>query len=153
MRDELDLLEPNRELVRGRFMHNVLHAALPGGLTDFLLVFCAQGAAWALGLSGDQLATVSTLTVLTVGLQVLLRVCRPFSPLRRVLWGSCTVLGYSGAVLLARWLELVALPGPGLVLLAGLLVLSPFVLEGFTRLVDTAWDMARSWRRTHRKTV
>ena len=29
-------LEPNYELVRGKFLHNVLHAALPGGLTDFL---------------------------------------------------------------------------------------------------------------------
>ena len=145
-------LEPNRDRVQGRFMHNVLHAALPGGLTDFLLVLLAQGIAYSLGLSAEARATVCTLTALTVGVLILLRVCRPFTPLRRALWGSCTVLGYAGAVLLARWLGLVPLPGRGLALLAAVLASAPFVLGGFTRLVDAAWDAARAWRRAHRKT-
>ena len=80
-------LEPNYELVRGKFMHNVLHDALPGGVTDFLLVFVAQGFAWAFGLSGEALGTISTLLVLETGLIVLFRVCHPFTPLRWTLLG------------------------------------------------------------------
>ena len=110
-------LEPNYELVRGKFMHNVLHDALPGGVTDFLLVFVAQGFAWAFGLSGEALGTISTLLVLETGLIVLFRVCHPFTPLRWTLWGGCTVLGLGGAVLFAPWLELIPLsPGETLIL-------------------------------------
>ena len=46
-------LEPNHELVRGKFMRNVLRAALPGGLTDFLLVFCTQGFGYAFDIPTD----------------------------------------------------------------------------------------------------
>ena len=68
-------LEPNHERVRGRFISNVLRAALPGGITDFLLVFLAQGFCFAFDLSSDYLGTISTIVVLTVGLMVLWGIC------------------------------------------------------------------------------
>ena len=144
-------LEPNYELVRGKFLHNVLHAALPGGLTDFLLVFCAQGFAYAFGLSGDALATVSTLLVLETGLIVLFGVCRPFTPLRWTLWGCCTVLGLGGAVALAPLLGLIPLDLGGALVLIVLAALSMPVLRFLTRLVDALWQEGRRLRDARRQ--
>ena len=133
-------LEPNYELVRGKFLHNVLHAALPGGLTDFLLVFLAQGFAYAFDLSADALGTISTLLVLETGLIILFRVCQPFTPLRWTLWGGCTVLGLAGAVLFAPWLELIPLDLGDTLILVVLAALSLPVLTTMTRLVDGVWQ-------------
>lgn len=139
-------LEPNYEVVRGKFIHNVLHAALPGGLTDFLLVFCAQGFAYAFDLSSDALGTISTLLVLETGLIVLFRVCRPFTPMRWTLWGACTILGLGGGVLFAPWLKLIPLDlGETLILLV-LAALSLPVLTTVTGLVDRIWQEGRRWR-------
>lgn len=140
-------LEPNYELVRGKFLHNVLHAALPGGLTDFLLVFCAQGFAYAFDLSADALGTISTLLVLETGLIVLFGVCRPFNAMRWALWGSCTILGLGGAVIFAPWLELIPLDlGDTLVLVVLAALVLP-VLHAATYTVDWFWKLGR---RLHR---
>lgn len=145
-------LEPNYEMVRGKFMHNVLHDALPGGLTDFLLVFCAQGFAYAFDLSADALGTISTLLVLETGLIVLFRVCHPFTPLRWALWGSCTILGLGGAVLFAPWLELIPLGlGETLVLVVLAALVLP-VLRCIARVVDVLWQKGRQLR-ARRKTA
>ena len=97
-------LEPNHERVHGRFISNVLRSALPGGITDFLLVFLAQGFCFAFDLSSDYLGTISTIVVLTVGLMVLWGVCRPFNTWHWVLWGAMAVIGYGGALLLGSGL-------------------------------------------------
>ena len=96
-------LEPNHELVRGKFMRNVLRAALPGGLTDFLLVFCTQGFGYAFDIPTDMVGTICTFVILCVGLQILWGVCIPFTPLHWAIWGSMTVAGVGGVFLLAAW--------------------------------------------------
>ena len=129
-------LEPNRELVRGHFLRNVLRAALPGGLTDFLLVFCAMGFGYAFDLSADAVGTICTLVVLTVGLSVLWGVCRPFTPWHWALWIGCAVLGVGGALILAPWLDLVALDLGGTLILLVLAALVPGTLFAVTLASD-----------------
>lgn len=144
-------LEPNRERVHGRFMQNVLRAALPGGVTDFLLVFLAQGFCFAFDLPLETLHTISTLVVLTVGLQVLWGVCRPFTTWHWVLWGGMAALGYGGALLLAPWLGLVKLDLGGILVLVALLGLSAPTLYGVsmlnTRVRSTAEETKEKIRR------
>ena len=115
-------LEPNHERVRGRFISNVLRAALPGGITDFLLVFLAQGFCFAFDLSSDYLGTISTIVVLTVGLMVLWGVCRPFNTWHWVLWQSSATAarccwppgwGWSSWIWAARWCWWPCLAWPG----------------------------------------
>ena len=125
-------LEPNHELVHGRFMRNVLRKALPGGLTDFLLVFCAQGFGYAFDIPSDMVGTICTLVILCVGLQILWGVCIPFTPLHWAIWGSMTVAGVGGVFLLARWLPLVRLDLGSMLVLVVLLALSAPTLAGLT---------------------
>ena len=127
-------LEPNHERVHGRFISNVLRAALPGGVTDFLLVFLAQGFCFAFDLPSDYLGTISTIVVLTVGLLVLWGVCRPFNTWHWVLWGAMAFIGYGGALLLAPWLGLVKLNLGGVLVLVALLGLAGPTLFGISML-------------------
>ena len=139
-------LEPNHELVHGRFMRNVLRKALPGGLTDFLLVFCAQGFGYAFDIPSDMVGTICTLVILCVGLQILWGVCIPFTPLHWAIWGSMTVAGVGGVFLLARWLPLVRLDLGGTLVLVVLLALSAPTLAGLVFMGERLHGMLNDWR-------
>ena len=139
-------LEPNHEMVRGRFLRNVLRAALPGGLTDFLLVFCAQGFGYAFDIPSDSIGTICTLVILCVGLQVLWGVCCPFTPLHWAIWGGMTAVGIGGAFLLAPWLDLVRLDLGGTLVLIVLLALSAPTLMGLVFTGERLQSMWNDWK-------
>ena len=139
-------LEPNHELVRGRFLRNVLRAALPGGMTDFLLVFCVQGFGYAFDIPSEMVGTICTFVILCVGLQVLWGVCIPFTPLHWGIWGTMTVVGVGGAVLLARWLPLMRLDLGGTLVLVVMLALSAPTLAGLTFMGERLQSMANDWQ-------
>ncbi|MGN8897771.1 HAD-IC family P-type ATPase [Flavonifractor sp. HCP28S3_F3] len=81
-------LEPNHSLVKGKFLGNVFRSALPGGLTDLIVVLGAEAFYLAFGFTTDELSTISAILLIVVGILVLYQVCKPFDWKRRVLWGA-----------------------------------------------------------------
>ncbi len=81
-------LEPNTEIVKGRFLRNVLFRALPAGLTNVILVITALLFKIAFNLTQDTLSTISAMILAEVGIVMLYRVCHPWSRLRRILWAA-----------------------------------------------------------------
>ena len=79
-------LEPNYERVSGKFLPTVLRRALPGGLTNLLMVLIAQLLMTHLGMPTALIATTSAAILGVVGLLVLHQTCKPYDLLRRVLW-------------------------------------------------------------------
>lgn len=72
-------LEPNKELIRGHFLTNVLVRALPAGLTDFivvsgLVIFCRE-----FQVDLDCLSTSCTILVAIVGFMILHCIARPMN--------------------------------------------------------------------------
>ncbi|WP_302496987.1 cation-translocating P-type ATPase [uncultured Flavonifractor sp.] len=78
-------LEPNHALVKGKFLTNVFRAALPGGLTDLIIVLGLEAFYLVFGFTTDELSTMSTILLVVIGLLVLYQVCKPFDWKRRVL--------------------------------------------------------------------
>lgn len=140
-------LEPNHELVRGKFLPNVLRAALPGGLADLLLILALEGAASVFEMSYDTLSTLTTLVMLGVGLGVLWRVCRPFTPVHAALWGGMLLLGAAGVALFGPVLDLVPLDRQECLLLVLFWAVTPYVLRlltGGVTMVYTRWKRRRA---------
>ncbi len=81
-------LEPNKEIVRGRFLRNVLFRALPAGLTNVILVIVIMLFGMAFRLPYHELSTISAIMLAEVGLIMLYRTCKPFDRIRKLLWGS-----------------------------------------------------------------
>ena len=79
-------MEPNYERVSGKFLPTVLGRALPGGLANLILVVLAQVFLPLLSLSQNQISTICTAILAVVGMLVLRKTCKPFTPLRHVLW-------------------------------------------------------------------
>ena len=136
-------LEPNHERIQGHFLRNVLRKALPGGLTDFILLLGVELFALVFDLSGAQLSTICTLVLLAVGLAVLWRVCKPFTPVHIALWVGMLVLALAAAAVFAPLLELVMLDARGLLILAVFVVLVNPTLNAALALVEkgvTLWN-------------
>ena len=76
-------------MVHGKFIQNVLRAALPGGLSDLLLILGIEAFVFAFELPIGTLTTLTTLLLLAVGMAVLWDVCKPFTVAHGVLWAVC----------------------------------------------------------------
>ncbi len=79
-------LERNTDEIHGHFLSNVLFKALPGGLTDFIVIsalylFCLQ-----FGVGGTDLSAASTFVLAIVGLMVLYQIASPMTHIHWVLW-------------------------------------------------------------------
>ena len=92
-------LEPNRELVRGHFLPNVLRKALPGSFTDVTAVVLLTVLSLSAELPHAEMSSMSTLAVAFVGFLVLFKVCVPFDRNRICLFAGLIVLFVLAAVL------------------------------------------------------
>ncbi len=79
-------MEPNYERVSGRFLPTVLRRALPGGLSNLLMVLFAQLILTGMGLPPAQISTACAAILAVVGMFVLRQTCKPFDPFRHILW-------------------------------------------------------------------
>ncbi len=86
-------LEPNKNLIKGRFLTNVFKKAIPAGLTDFLVVAGLVMLCDLLGVDEQSISTASTILVSLVGFMVLFKVSQPMNTFHWVLFG----------VMLAGW--------------------------------------------------
>ncbi|MCD7884055.1 MAG: cation-translocating P-type ATPase [Lachnospiraceae bacterium] len=79
-------LEQNTDRIQGHFLSNVLFKALPGGLTDFIVVsglylFCVE-----FGVNETDLSTACTIVLAIVGLMVLYQIASPMTRFHWLLW-------------------------------------------------------------------
>ncbi len=85
-------LEPNHEIVKGKFMQNVLRKALPGGLTNILLIVGIELFTMAFTFERATLSTLATVVMGEVGLIVLYYTARPLNWKRWLLIISMAVV-------------------------------------------------------------
>lgn len=91
-------LQPNKEKVKGKFILNVLKAALPGALT--ILLF--NVAIWLIAFSGNPVisglddmniyTTIVLIVSIFVCLAVLFRMCKPFNVLRTIIFAFSAIV-------------------------------------------------------------
>ena len=141
-------LEPNKARVQGNFMLNVLRQALPGGLTDLIIVLGLQVFAYAFSFSTEVLSTLTALCVAFIGLLVLWHVCKPFDWKRGVLWGTMTGAMVFCVVGLKELFSLTVLD------LQETLILTVFLIMSFTLMravLSFFHQLRRLWRRVKKE--
>ncbi len=99
-------LEPNYARVSGRFLPSILRRALPGGITNILVVLLAQWFSFAFAMPMTDTHTVCTAILAVVGMLLLSRVCRPFSLYRGCIFATMGA-GLVGCFLvIGKWFDL-----------------------------------------------
>ena len=140
-------MEPNYERVTGRFMTSVLRRALPGGLTNILVVLAAQFIAIPYGLTADQLHTVCAALLGTVGLLVLFQTCRPFGLFRKFIWGAMAVALAFCFTVLAPLFEFHSGDSQYWLILGALILMTPTVFFIMQWLLGHTDKLAKKLRR------
>jgi len=107
-------MEPNKNIVRGRFIINVLRNALPAGLTDFfaLVVLVFVGASQ--GIADMEISTMALYIIAFVGFLMLYKLCVPLNTIRIALIIAMIVGFVGGAIFLTYTGVLTVLSGPAI---------------------------------------
>ena len=79
-------MEPNKNLIKGRFLTNVLLKALPAGLTDVIMVGLLILFGSVFGVSAEEISITATLLLAIVGLQILFELSKPMNIFRWIVW-------------------------------------------------------------------
>lgn len=93
-------LQPNGDIIHGRFLSNVLIKALPAGLTDFLVVGALVVFGSVFGVNETDISTACTMLLAIVGFMILYHISKPLNPLRWFVWVGCIV----GLLVCSIWL-------------------------------------------------
>ena len=75
-------LEPNKEIVKGRFMPTVIRNALPCSIAIVIAVLTVYLASPSLNLPSAQISTVCVIVTVAIGLAFIVKLCIPFTKLR-----------------------------------------------------------------------
>ena len=75
-------MEPNKNIVRGKFIINVMKNALPAGLTSFAALVGTVLIGASRGLSDDEASTIALIAIAFVGFMMLYKLSRPLNSLR-----------------------------------------------------------------------
>lgn len=75
-------LQPNKSIIKGKFLFNVVLKAVPAGVADFLLVLFVVIYGDINCLSFEVTSTIATIAIISVGLVSLIKICMPFDLLR-----------------------------------------------------------------------
>ena len=142
-------MEPNYQRFSGRFLRSVLSRALPGGLTNIIVVVTAQAFMMVFGMAVEQISAVSTAILGLVGLLVLFQVSKPFDLFRRIIWWAMAVALVLCFTLLGGFLELYPGDAQTLLLMGTLLAATPVVFFGVLRIFH--WGEALCKFVIHRK--
>jgi cation-transporting ATPase E len=129
-------MEPNYERVTGRFLWHVLRKALPGGLTNIIVVMLAQAFMRVFDLPAEQTSAACAAVLATVGLLVLFETCKPFGTFRKAVWGTMAVALVGCFTLLRGFFELQLSGDRMLLILAALLLVTPTVFYLMNHLVN-----------------
>ena len=102
-------LEPNRELVRGRFLTNVLSRSMPASAAItvglFLMLIVERG----LGGTFEEVSTCCMLLTAAVGTALIWRIAQPLNPMRAALIAFCVAYVALGCTLLTDFFGVAAL--------------------------------------------
>ena len=112
-------LEPNRELVRGSFLANVLARSLPASAAIVAALLAELLVGRALDHSFGEISTVCTVLVAFVGIALVWRISQPLTPLRTVLLVVIVAIVACGCTVFASFFEMVDMTGSmGVVIVA-----------------------------------
>ncbi|MBQ9436216.1 MAG: cation-translocating P-type ATPase [Bacteroidales bacterium] len=128
---------PNEDLIKGRFMTNILEKAVPGGVASLIAVFAMVGLGKLLGVPEAEMSTACTLAFAIVGVLYLYRICRPINLYRGVVFMGC-MLGLTACFVFFRGIFSLAeeISIQTLMICAGLALLTWPMLEFLPKLLE-----------------
>ena len=107
-------LEPNKELVKGNFLINVISKSIPTAFTIVINITIVMIMASIFKINSKEISTICVILTAYTGFLLLYKLCTPFNTIRKVLFSSMIILFITGVL--------------GLNTLFSLTMLSPYMI-------------------------
>ncbi len=111
-------LEPNHDRIKGRFLENVIVRSIPGAVCAVASIVAVNAIGYPLGLDSSQVSTVCVLLTSWLGVNLVVRLSLPYTPIRAALL-VVIVVGIVGGFLLLPGLFSLTSYTPDMAMLAG----------------------------------
>jgi cation-transporting ATPase E len=143
---------PNHDLIKGRFVSNILRRAIPGGIAGAILVGAMVATANIFDLPHDDIGTCSTFLLAAVGLQMVYRATKkPFTWYKRAIMLIC-VAGIAFCCVFLPWLfGITQISQQGIVLMLILAAASVPLIIAISKATDWFWKILSSVKTAHAK--
>lgn len=82
---------PNTDLIKGRFITNVLFKAIPGAITDTIIVAAMVTFGMIFNASDSDISSSSTILLSIIGIMVLFNISKPMNKYKWGIWSFCTI--------------------------------------------------------------
>lgn len=134
---------PNRDLIRGNFVENILKKAIPGGLADVFMIACAVVAGSLFELNSEDTSTCATLLVAVVGFLYIHSIIKPLNSYK-----SFTLFGcMAGLVLCTAFVptlfSMSRMHWKAWLIFIGLAFIAYWTLKLTTLATSRVWDFIR----------
>ena len=146
-------LEPNHDLVKGKFLRNVLRRACPGGLTAIFVILFAELFVYTFDLTLEELSTICVILMAVNGLTVIYYAARPLDLKRTILLAAMGIAMLAAVIFYGGLFSLSPLSFAAWLVLIVLVLLVVPIQMGLERCFDrisAALDRLRE-RRSHRR--
>lgn len=128
---------PNKDIIRGSFIKNILLKALPAGITDTIIVAAMMYFGNVFEVTQAEIATSSTILLGIVGLMIVFQISKPMDVYKMWLWIICAVGLAFSMVFVSDFFDISAM-SPRCVLLC---VTFSIIAEPFMRYLTMGIDM------------
>ena len=78
---------PNQDIIHGHFITNIIRKAIPGGITDTIMVCSMTAFGLVFGINSNDVSTSSTILLAIIGLMVLLSISKPMNIYKWAIFG------------------------------------------------------------------
>ena len=78
---------PNQDIIKGHFMLNIIRKAIPGGITDTIMVCSMTAFGLVFGLNSNDISTSAAILLAIIGLMVLLSISKPMNIYKWAIFG------------------------------------------------------------------
>lgn len=129
-------MEPNENLIRGKFLRNVIFRALPTAMTDLVLIVGTMLFYLAFHLDDTLLSTICTGLMGIVGLLMVYNTSKPFNTIRKIMMIGVSVVFFACYFFIPTFFTLTPLDASGFLILVVLGLLAWPVLKLFISVND-----------------
>ncbi|MBR3164294.1 HAD-IC family P-type ATPase [Candidatus Saccharibacteria bacterium] len=125
---------PNTDLIRGNFVRNILFRAIPGGLTDAIIVALMMFFGRILAFQENEISTASTALLAIVGIIMVYRAAKPLDWRKWAIWGLCVIGVILSFIIAPQFFNLSPISWLAGVTLGLIALLIPAILKWMTSL-------------------
>lgn len=80
---------PNNNLIKGKFISNILVKAIPGGIIDTVIIAAMVIFGRIFEVTSSDISSASTILLAIIGIMVLYNISKPMDKYKWIIWGGC----------------------------------------------------------------